>query len=311
MIFPAGLSFNYNNMTLEEMDQYTRDWDLERKQIQKGTFIGSSILVHTPRMQILYAPYSHGVLIQGGTPKGTILIGLALSSSHMTFQNKEFDKHELLFLKYGEEIDFTSTQFSQLITLAIEESLFYEKYDSFFGLDFSTHQKEKITYIRYSLLEPLVQNIKKWLTYLQQDHNTLKINEHYDEIENNILTDIFSSIYLDRKSKQRQKFNISEVRTFLHQSIEENYTIADIARHYKISERLLFDAFKNKYGISPKSYFTSLRLNKIKEELLHLEQETSINALISRYKFYNQSSFAQSYKNMFGELPSETLHRNK
>ncbi len=106
VLFPAGLTIDFRDINIEEMEFYARAWNLERRQMQKGYFVGSIIATHTPHMQLMRTPYSHGVLLQGDFPTGTILIACVVTKADVTFQNKTAEKHEIKILKSGDEIDF-------------------------------------------------------------------------------------------------------------------------------------------------------------------------------------------------------------
>ena len=310
VLFPAGLTIDLHDMSLEKMEFYSRAWNLQRVQMQKGSFLGSIITTHTPRMQLMRAPYSHGILLQGDFPKGTILIVFAVTQAEMTFQNKIADKHEIKILKSGDEIDFLCNGEIETFSIVVEEKFFYEAYDSYFGQDFNVHQKNKEIYIEPKFFSSFTQGIENWISYLMQDHTQLNIQMRYESIEEEILEHIFSSIYVEESQKLRQKFQITKARDLLHQSIEIPMNISELSKKLAISERLLHHAFKSNYGMSPQKYLLALRMHQVKQELLLSEPErTSISSVIEKYNFFNHSTFAQAYKQMFGELPSKTLRR--
>jgi len=292
------------------MEFYARAWNLKRLQMQKGSFEGSMVASHTPRMQLMYTPHSHGILLQGDFPKGTILIAWVNTKADVTFQDTLVQKYKIKILKSGDEIDFLCNGESETFTVAVEEKFFYEHYYSYFGEDFHLHKKDKDIFIDPKLFSSFIIGFKKWLNYLLQDHKTFNIKNHYTKIENQILTDIFDAIYLDDKKKYRQKFDRRKIRNVLHNSVENICSISDIAQECNISQRLLFQTFKHHYGMTPKSYLLALRLNLIREELIHADNENAkITSIIEKYAFFNASTFTQSYKQMFGELPSNTFSK--
>ena len=308
LLFPAGLNIKFHNINMEEMEFYARSWNLQRIQMQKGLFSGSMIATHTPRMQLMRSSYSHGILMQGDFPKGTILIASVVTQSDITFQNKIAEKHEIKILRSGDEIDFLCNGESETFTLAIEEQFFYRMYHAYFGQDFQQHKKNKKTYVTPHLFSHFIQGIEEWITYLMQDHNKLQINKRYDEIETHILEHVFSCMYLDVHQKIRQKFPIKKARDLLHHSVNSSHNIIDLAQELGISERLLHHAFKNNYGFTPKQYLTNLRMHNVKQALSNsCSQTTTIASVIAKYHFFNHSTFTQAYKQMYGELPSETL----
>ena len=310
MFFPAGLTIDFRDLNMEEMEFYSKAWNLQRMQMQKGLFFGSIIVAHTPRMQLIQAPYSHGVLFKGDFPKGTILIAAVLTKADVTFQNKVTQKHEIKILKSGDEIDFLCNGENETLTIAVEEQLFYETYYSYFGQELHKMGKNKQVFIRPELLSYFIQGIRKWTSYLLQDHSKFQIDKQYKKIELEILEHVFSCIYLDDDKKLRQKFQIQKARDLLHDSIGEASSIVKLAEELGISERLLHHAFKKNYGITPKKYLLNLRMNGVKQDLLVADATTTITSIIQKHHFYNQSTFTQAYREMFGELPSHILKKS-
>ena len=309
--FPTGLTIDFRNVNMEEMEYYARAWNLQRIQVEKGKFLGSMIATHTPHMQLMRSPYSHGVLLQGDFPKGTILIAYVITNADVTFQNKIGDKHEIKILQSGDEIDFLCNGDSETFTVAVEEKYFYEAYYAYFQKDFLSNNKEQSIYIKPQYMEYFSQGIERWMHYLMQSRDISFTQIQYDKVESDILEHIFSCIYTEETAKDRQKFEVKKVRDLLHASITEPNTIIRLAQKLGISERSLHHSFKINYGITPKQYFMALRMHHIKEELFLSPVETSkISKIIEKYQYFNPSTFTQAYKLMFGELPSQTLQES-
>lgn len=312
VLFPAGLTVDLHNLNIEEVEFYLRAWNLERIQMQKGFYIGSVTATHTPRMQLMRTPHSHGLLMQGDFPKGTILIAFIVTKADITFQNKIADRHEIKILKSGDEIDFLCNGESETFTIAVEEKFFYEAYYAYFGQDFNTYKKDKKIHVHPQDFPQFIQGFEQWIHYLMQDHSQIQIEKHYEKIESEILEHIFSYIHLDDANKLRQKFQIKKARELLHQSIKSSNNIVNLSQELGISERLLHHAFKQNYGVSPKKYLLSLRMHMVKQELLLANSDTeTISSIIEKYNFFNQSTFTQAYKQMFGELPSERFKKSR
>ncbi|PHS39389.1 MAG: hypothetical protein COB07_06440 [Sulfurovum sp.] len=310
ILFPIGLKIDFRDINLEEMEFYARSWSLERIQIQKGSFYGSMIVTHTPHIQLMRTPYSHGVLLRGDFPKGTVLIAFVVTKADISFQNKLAVHHQIKILRSGDEIDFLCTGESETFVLSVKEGFFTKAYYSYFNEDFNSHTKNKEFYIEPESFSHFVKGIENWMSYLMKDHTTLPIDTYYPKIESEILHHVFSYIYLEENAKRKQTFHIKNVRDLLHQSIEESISIPHITTELSISERTLHHSFKAQYGVTPKKYLLALRMHAIKQELILADPRTEhISSVALRYNFYNMSTFTAAYKNMFGELPSLTLQR--
>jgi AraC-like DNA-binding protein len=75
-----------------------------------------------------------------------------------------------------------------------------------------------------------------------------------------------------------------------------------------LSERALRDAFYSVHGMGPKQWMLAERLKHVHSILSRGESAPiSVTGAATRYGFYELGRFAATYKEAFGEVPSETL----
>lgn len=87
-------------------------------------------------------------------------------------------------------------------------------------------------------------------------------------------------------------------------------TIADLCQLVGVGKSQLHQAFSETYGISPGAYLHRLRLTSIREELLSEETPPrSVKDVAIKYGFLSSGQFARTYREIFGELPGETLRK--
>ncbi|MEA3420030.1 MAG: hypothetical protein U9Q90_11600 [Campylobacterota bacterium] len=79
-------------------------------------------------MQLMRSPYSHGVLLQGDFPKGTVFIAAVVTKADVVFQNRVADKLEIKILRSGDEVDFLCNGESETFSIAVEEKFFDDAY---------------------------------------------------------------------------------------------------------------------------------------------------------------------------------------
>ena len=83
-----------------------------------------------------------------------------------------------------------------------------------------------------------------------------------------------------------------------------------ICRETGINIRTLQRAFLERYGITPKAYLQSQRLNKAYKVLLDSDPKTTkIKDVALGQGYWHMSQFAADYRRQFGELPSRTLEQ--
>jgi AraC family ethanolamine operon transcriptional activator len=85
-------------------------------------------------------------------------------------------------------------------------------------------------------------------------------------------------------------------------------SVVDICTALGVSERTLRYAFREYVGLSPVAYLRACRLNRVRAVLAASNpQETKVTQVAMRFGFLHLGRFAGDYKQMFGEMPSETL----
>jgi AraC family ethanolamine operon transcriptional activator len=88
-------------------------------------------------------------------------------------------------------------------------------------------------------------------------------------------------------------------------------TVGEIAAAIGANERTLRRAFIDRFGIPPKSYLIAARLDGARRDLRRRAPEAPVVDVANRWGFWHMGDFAKRYRQMFGELPSETSRRRR
>jgi AraC-like DNA-binding protein len=91
---------------------------------------------------------------------------------------------------------------------------------------------------------------------------------------------------------------------------ETGWTTAEVARATGVSARVLQKAFAQAGEPPPMTYLRQLRLHRVRAELTDASQTWSpaaVTAVAGRWGFVHLGRFAQQYRQLFGEAPSQTL----
>ena len=276
----------------------------------KGSFSGGLFFVHTPRIQISYAKYSLGMMVEGEFPDSCILLSYVRSKSKLSLHHETLYRDELVILKKGEEINLLASGETELFTVAVEKAFFHQAFYHFFGEPFEAHQQKRRFVIHPQLAEQLFEKILLLMDTLNGDHEHLLLQTNYNVIESEILENIFESLIIPFTVKKQKKFKSSVVHELLTQNMETSMSIAEIFQELDISQRQITRICKETLGITPKQYLQNLRLNAIRNDLLSTDSDnSSIMDIALKYNFLHMGHFSFEYKKLFTETPSETRKR--
>lgn len=92
---------------------------------------------------------------------------------------------------------------------------------------------------------------------------------------------------------------------------DELPSMADLCARIGVSERSVQYAFRSHLSIAPATYLRLARMNRVRSCLLAPDQNTpGVTDVAMRWGFFHLGRFAQQYRAMYDETPSETLARS-
>jgi AraC-like DNA-binding protein len=118
----------------------------------------------------------------------------------------------------------------------------------------------------------------------------------------------FSEI-LEGTEKEAAPRIVRLAEEYIEASWNRAITIEELASQTNTSIRALYAAFKKSRGYSPMRYAKTVRLQRAKQMLMEPDQRTSVSLVAFKCGFGNLGHFARDFREMFGELPSETVSR--
>ena len=97
-------------------------------------------------------------------------------------------------------------------------------------------------------------------------------------------------------------------RALMDAQTHEPLALAELSAETGASVRTLQYAFRECYGVSPARYHVLRRLNGAYRDLKAADPAAaSVTRTATKWGFFHLGRFSQTYRNQFGELPSETL----
>jgi AraC family transcriptional regulator, ethanolamine operon transcriptional activator len=111
------------------------------------------------------------------------------------------------------------------------------------------------------------------------------------------------------RSFQRDRL-VKRATDYMQAHLDQPLTLTDLCQALSTSSRSLSYGFQDIFGLSPMTYLKILRLQGVYRALKTAEPaEQTIANIAHQFGFWSLGHFSRDYRQMFGQLPSETCRR--
>ena len=151
-------------------------------------------------------------------------------------------------------------------------------------------------------------DVAKYFSLIREASLLTENNQRNYFLANSILYRILAELYNDQVLSSRQTNTLAEeARYLIEMRCCENLKVTDIASLLGIHPNYLYQVFKAEYGVSPKQYLTTRKL----EKACSLLKGTSlpISLISDTLSFPDQMSFSKAFRKAYLESPSDYRQR--
>ena len=113
------------------------------------------------------------------------------------------------------------------------------------------------------------------------------------------------------KPRAAAPWQVKRAVDFIEAHWNEPITIEALSAASQTSARSLFHLFRRTYGYSPMVYVNRVRLRHARDMLMRPEPGMTVTGIGIHCGFSNLGTFAQKYRQAFGENPSDTLRHHR
>ncbi len=93
--------------------------------------------------------------------------------------------------------------------------------------------------------------------------------------------------------------------------MDAKFNIDSLAKQHKISKKTLYNNFKSLFGFTPDYFLRQLKLNLVHNDLKKGNpKHSTVTRIAQKWGFTHMGHFSGQYAKLFGETPSQTLHRD-
>lgn len=310
-------AFSYKKYTTCDSDQHAESlvaWNQTYDQLSVGSFAGSLVDIWFDGMQ-LFREITNRSLSQSGTSwKDSYVFGIPLAASGMGLFSKQLLPLNALFCFRGSEgFSLRTPEFYDLVGVSLPASALDEL--------FNINDKRAVEFFLSGnplVLTPPLEKLDALRRCLASMFEFGPVQFHYPQIQRAMRSAIMGHLseVLQTASPARPPAPSFKGRCHVvEQSIkyamahrDQSVTVSDLCEHASISRRMLNYCFQDVLDTNPVQYLRALRLNGARRELRSdYRAKEGIHDVAYRWGFWHLSRFAEEYRTLFGELPSETI----
>ena len=308
--------FSLESNDFTEMEDALSAWDHRYRQISPGAFHGGLLHTQVGSLGIFRNRWERAIHYRGGAPEGTIGIGLNMAQTgepRWLGQRVAFD--ELIIQRCGTEAEYLSGALWDSVVFAIPEAELAQQLT-----DITHNDPEAILHgLSFARLTPQLaaQLRQASLTYLDTAARSLATPgapSPLPAMAASLVGLIARALVSARPpcapkpSLNRQRQLIRKAENYVAHLTNQPLRIGQLCREIDVSERTLRDAFYKVTDTSPLAYLKTQQLNRVYRVLRDVDpDEVLIKQVAVANGFSHLGQFCKDYKQLFGELPSETL----
>jgi AraC-like DNA-binding protein len=299
------------------MEHALSAWDHRYRQISPGAFHGSLLHTQVGSLGIFRNRWERAIHYLGVAPEGTVALGLTLAQSgEGRWNGQRMGPDDVLVAGCGVEAEYLSAPLWDSVVFAIPETELTRRIAELTHddpRDFLAHGIARLT------PQAAAQVRQAARAYLDAAARVLAMPDAPSPLAEmarpmiELIAHALVSAQPPRSQKQsliRQRQLIRKAEAYLVHNKAQPLRIGQLCHETGLSERSLREAFHKLTGMSPLAYLKTEQLNRA-YDLLRAgnPDETLIKNVALDNGFSHLGQFSRDYKQLFGELPSETIKR--
>jgi AraC-like DNA-binding protein len=118
------------------------------------------------------------------------------------------------------------------------------------------------------------------------------------------------SKFVNGPDRPAAPWQVRATEEFMRENADQPLSLGDLATVGGVSARSLQYTFRRTRGCSPMEFLRRVRLERVRNELLHAVDDTTVTSAGMRWGFLHLGRLAADYRATFSESPSVTLRRS-
>ncbi|MEL7034806.1 MAG: helix-turn-helix domain-containing protein [Cyanobacteria bacterium J06592_8] len=246
------------------------------------------------------------------------VIEISNTDSPLISHGYELKILDLFAFDYTREVDLIAPKNSHIVIASVDLNLFQSLaeemgYDCF-GLKFIQQNIVRFDPVSLEMLKAYYREISILLNtqpslLMQPQMQSLIVDDFYPLLISTLGKKV-------RKKQQKPKIYrryplVKKAEEITRSDPDKPLTLKQLCSELGTSSSALSYGFQDLFGMSPMAYIKTQRLNGVRRTLKKADPKTTmVIGVAQQWGFWSNGHLARDYKQMFGELPSETLKQS-
>jgi len=283
----------------EFLKSVVSDSDTRHQQVTAGNFEGKIKRVILPDIVIDHGEYNLKLIAQGAFSPNTVTLMIIHHTDEIgKVCGADLQGGNLIILPIHADAEFTIPKHASWTAINVSE-IHLAKY----GLKVDTMQLFTLDEKKFNQFNQM---------YLKIENQLSEGKESQEVLQDMILSHFIHTIEsLDNKLELRYSdgyLMALNIRDYIVEHIEEPVQMYKLCQLTNKSVRTIERTFKQVFNLTVRDYHSTYRLSLVRQTLMH-DKNISVSNAALKYGYLHLSRFANNYKKLFGELPSQTLCR--
>ncbi|OAJ57121.1 AraC family transcriptional regulator [Paraburkholderia ginsengiterrae] len=292
-------------------------WEQVYRQMTPGRFESTLVQACDDNFQFFRESTNRRVAQAGISPPGYSSIAVPLYAlATGTFQGHHVDGFALMLLGPGEEFHLHTPESMHYIGVSLPTQLMQQLVSETVDESAVAKLSQSVLRLPEEAAAALRQQLVPFLDATEQSADRLdaaaSARRFQDEVTSMFLS-LFEGATGDAHDLTHATYSdiVRRCERFLQEYADHPVTVLDLCRMVRCSRRTLQTSFQRVANVTPVEYLRSLRLNAVRRLLRSTSApELLIGDAAARWGFTHLSYFAREYRDLFGELPSQTLRKS-
>ncbi|WP_394790644.1 helix-turn-helix domain-containing protein [Rhodoferax sp.] len=302
----------------DEQAAVLRAWNQSYCQLSPGSFEGSVTEIDTGAVHIVVERLNRAVLQRGALPPGCVAIGVPLQlEGHSLLCGQRSHLNGLHVFSGADGFEFRSPEKHVVVDIEFYPQRFANPAlcEALARIAGKLGPRATVLDLPGERMDALRQMLRAMLDAVGNAPDLLDSPPVCEAFEKSLvygLLDLLEAEPLRESATppgSNRNWRLAQAaRSHIEQAARDcPLSVAELVAVLGVSRRCLQYAFQDALGVNPVAYLRAERLNRVRRVLRVLGEADSVTEAATRFGFWHFGHFANDYRALFGERPSDTF----